>query len=126
VLLHGRAVVNVQAAISAILVATLYVPGDTSGIDRLFDGLIGAAIGLVIDAVFARSPVCGRAVAVTGTGARGSRGGPFRSGGFALRDRAGHRRLDEGGQVKWDSRWRESVMNRVYRQLSQQQLQAKD
>jgi hypothetical protein len=48
------------------------VPGDTSGIDRLFDGLIGAAIGLVIDAVFARSPVCGRAVAVTGTGARGT------------------------------------------------------
>ena len=46
VLLHGRAVINVQAAISAILVATLYVPGDTNGIDRLVDGLIGAAIGL--------------------------------------------------------------------------------
>ena len=72
VLLHGRAVINVQAAISAILVATLSVSGDTSGIDRLFDGLIGAAIGLVIDAVFARSSVCGPAVAVTGTGARGA------------------------------------------------------
>jgi len=72
VLLHGRAVINVQAAISAILVATLSVSGDTSGIDRLFDGLIGAAIGLVIDAVFARSSVCGPAVALTGTGARGS------------------------------------------------------
>src|SRR5215510_2647833 len=58
VLLNGRTVINVQAAVSAVLVATSYVPGDTSGIDRLFDGLIGAAIGLVIDAVFARSPVC--------------------------------------------------------------------
>ena len=65
VLLDGRAVINVQAAVSAILVATLYVPGDTSGMDRLFDGLIGAAISLVIVAVFARSSVCGPAVAVT-------------------------------------------------------------
>ena len=71
-LLDGRAAVNVQAALSAILVATLDVPGDTSGIDRLFDGLIGAAVGLVIVAVFARSSVCGPAVAVTGTGARGA------------------------------------------------------
>ena len=67
VLLNGRAVINVQAAVSAILVATLYVPGDTSGIDRLVDGLIGAGIGLVIDAVFARSSVLGPVVAVTGT-----------------------------------------------------------
>ena len=67
----GRAVINVQAAVSAIL-ATLYVPDDTSGIDRLFDGLIGAAIGLVIVAVFARSSVCGPAVAITGTGSRGA------------------------------------------------------
>src|SRR5262245_22819876 len=58
VLLDGRAVINVQAAVSAILVATLYVPGDTNGIDRPLDGLIGAAIGLVIVAVFARSSVC--------------------------------------------------------------------
>src|SRR5262245_56563019 len=71
VLLNGRAVINVQATVSAILVATLYVPGDTSRIDRLLDGLIGAAIGLVVDAVFARSSVCGPAVAVTGTEARG-------------------------------------------------------
>ena len=69
VLLDGRAVINVQAAVSAILVATLYVPGDTSGIDRLVDGLIGAGIGLVIVAVFARSSVCASAGAVTGTGA---------------------------------------------------------
>src|SRR5262245_47569237 len=72
VLLDGRAVINVQAAVSAILVATLYVPGETSGIDRLFDGLIGAAIGLVIVAVFARSSVCGPSAAIARTGARGS------------------------------------------------------
>ena len=70
VLLDGRAAINVQAAVSAILVATMYVPGDTSGIDRLFDGLIGAVIGLVIVALFARSSVCGPAVA--GTGSRGA------------------------------------------------------
>jgi len=72
VLLDGRAVINVQAAVSAILVATLYVLGETSGIDRLFDGLIGAAIGLVIVAVFARSSVCGPSAAIARTGARGS------------------------------------------------------
>ena len=65
VLLNGRAVINVQAAVSAILVATLHTPGDTGGLDRLFDGLVGAAIGLGIVAVFARFAVCGPAVAVT-------------------------------------------------------------
>ena len=59
VLLDGRAVINVQAAVSAVLVATLYVPGDPGGIDRLVDGLIGAAIGLVIVAVFPRRSMCG-------------------------------------------------------------------
>src|SRR5262249_32462165 len=32
VLLDGRAVINVQAAVSAIRVATMYTPGDASGI----------------------------------------------------------------------------------------------
>src|SRR5215470_4358028 len=41
VLLNGRAVINVQAAVSAILVATLHTPGDTGGLERLFDGLAG-------------------------------------------------------------------------------------
>jgi len=70
VLVNGRAVLNVQAAVSAVLVATSYVPGDISGIDRLFDGLIGAAIGLIIEAVFARSSVWGSAASGTGAGAR--------------------------------------------------------
>ena len=71
-LLNGRTVINVQAAVSAILVATVYVPGDTSGVDRLFDGLVGAATGLVIDAVFARSSVCGPPSLSPGPGARGA------------------------------------------------------
>jgi len=58
------------APVAAIV--SIDVPGDPSGIDRLFDGLIGAATGLVTEAVFARSSVCGPAVAATGTGARGA------------------------------------------------------
>jgi len=73
VLLNGRAVINVQAAVSAILVATLHTPGDTGGLERLFDGLAGAAIGLAIVAVFARFSVCDPAVAVTENAARGAR-----------------------------------------------------
>ena len=64
--------INVQAAVSAIRVATLSMPGEPSGIDRLFDGLIGAAVGLVIVAVFARSSVCSPDGAVTRTGAGGA------------------------------------------------------
>ncbi len=59
VLLDGGAVITVQAAVSAILVATLYLPGDTSGVDRLVDGLIGGATGLLVVGVFPRSPCPG-------------------------------------------------------------------
>jgi len=55
VLLDGGAVITVQAAVSAILVATLYLPGDTSGVSRLVDGLIGGATGLWVVGVFPRS-----------------------------------------------------------------------
>ena len=55
VLLDGGAVITGQAAVSAILVATLYLPGDTSGVSRLVDGLIGGAIGLLVVGVFPRS-----------------------------------------------------------------------
>ena len=70
VLLDGGAVITVQSAISAILMATLYLPGDTSGLNRLVDGLIGAATGLLVVAVFPRS-ACPGAVVVPGTGTRG-------------------------------------------------------
>ena len=55
VLLDGGAVITGQAAVSAILVATLYLPGNTSGISRLVDGLIGGATGLLVVGVFPRS-----------------------------------------------------------------------
>jgi uncharacterized membrane protein YgaE (UPF0421/DUF939 family) len=61
VLLDGGAVITGQAAVSAILVATLYLPGDTSGVSRLVDGLIGGATGLVVVGVFPRSPCPGSA-----------------------------------------------------------------
>ncbi len=55
VLLDGGAVITVQAAVSAILVATLYLPGEASGVNRLVDGLIGGATGLWVVGVFPRS-----------------------------------------------------------------------
>jgi hypothetical protein len=41
--LDGAAVITDQAAVSAILVA-LYLPGDTSGVSRLVDALIGPGV----------------------------------------------------------------------------------
>jgi uncharacterized membrane protein YgaE (UPF0421/DUF939 family) len=72
VLLDGGLVITGQAAVSAILVATLCLPGDTSGVNRLVDGLIGSATGLLAVGVFPRSAMSGSAVVVTGTGARGA------------------------------------------------------
>jgi len=70
VLLDGGAVITGQAAVSAILVATLCLPGATSGVNRLVDGLIGGATGLLIVGLFPRS-LSASAVLVTGTGNRG-------------------------------------------------------
>src|SRR5262245_58270853 len=47
-LLDGGTVVTGQAAVSATLVATLCLPGDTSGVNRLIDGVIGGATGLLV------------------------------------------------------------------------------
>jgi uncharacterized membrane protein YgaE (UPF0421/DUF939 family) len=52
VLLDGGSVITGQAAVSAILVATLCLPGDTSGLNRLIDGVIGGATGLVLVGLF--------------------------------------------------------------------------
>src|SRR3989441_6157093 len=70
VLLDGGAVITGQAAVSAILVATLCLPGATSGVNRLVDGLIGGATGLLIVGLFPRS-LSASAVLVTGTGNQG-------------------------------------------------------
>jgi len=55
VLLDCGAVMAVQAAVSATLVATLYVPGDASGVSRLVDGVIGGVTALLVVGVFPRS-----------------------------------------------------------------------
>src|SRR5207253_8878151 len=71
VLLDGGAVITVQSAVSAILMVTLYLPGDTSGLDRLVDGLIGGVTGLVVVGVFPRS-ACPSSVVVAGAGTPGA------------------------------------------------------
>src|SRR5256884_6483669 len=65
VLLDGGAVITVQSAVSAILMVTLYLPGDTSGLNRLVDGLIGGVTGFVVIGVFPRS-ACPGSVVVAG------------------------------------------------------------
>src|SRR5437016_10254876 len=66
VLLDGGTVIAVQSAVSAILMATLYLPSDTDGLGRLVDGLIGGASGLLVVGVFPRG-TCPGAVVVTET-----------------------------------------------------------
>ena len=69
VLLDGGAVITVQSAVSAILMLTLYLPGGTSGLNRLVDGLIGGVTGLAVVGVFPRS-ACPGSIAVAGTETR--------------------------------------------------------
>src|SRR5256886_14663016 len=69
VLLDGGAVITVQSAVSAILMVTLYLPGDTSGLNRLVDGLIGGVTGFVVIGVFPRS-ACPGSVVVAGSSTR--------------------------------------------------------
>ena len=71
VLADGGAVITGRAAVSAILVATLCLPGATSGVNRLVDGLIAGATGLLVVGLFRRS-VSASAVLVTGTGNQGA------------------------------------------------------
>ena len=51
ILLDGGAVITTQAAVSATLVATLYLPAAMTGVSRMIDALIGAAIALAVAAV---------------------------------------------------------------------------
>ncbi len=56
VLLGGGTLVTLQAASSAILVATLLPPGGTGGLDRMLDALIGGLLGLVAIALLPGDP----------------------------------------------------------------------
>lgn len=56
VLLDSGALIALQAASSAVLVATLLPPGGTGGIDRMADALLGGLIGLAVIALLPANP----------------------------------------------------------------------
>jgi uncharacterized membrane protein YgaE (UPF0421/DUF939 family) len=56
VVLGGGTLVTLQAASSAILVATLLPPGGTGGLDRMLDALIGGLLGLAAIALLPGDP----------------------------------------------------------------------
>ncbi|MFC4855157.1 FUSC family protein [Actinophytocola glycyrrhizae] len=56
VLLGGGTLVTLQAASSAILVATLLPPDSTGGLDRMLDALIGGLLGLAAIALLPGDP----------------------------------------------------------------------
>ncbi len=55
---RGRRHIIVQAAVSAILVATLYLPGEMTEISRMVDALIGGATALAVVALFPERRPC--------------------------------------------------------------------
>lgn len=57
ILLDGGPVITIQSAVSAVLVATLYLPGQTSGATRMVDAVIGGMIGLAVAAVLPGAPL---------------------------------------------------------------------
>jgi uncharacterized membrane protein YgaE (UPF0421/DUF939 family) len=57
ILLDGGSVITLQSAGSAIVVATVYLPGQTSGVSRMVDALIGGVVGLAVAALFPANPL---------------------------------------------------------------------
>lgn len=57
VLLDSGTVIAMQAGSSAVLVATLLPPGDTGGLDRMVDALIGGLVGLAVAALLPANPL---------------------------------------------------------------------
>lgn len=57
VLLDGGPIFAMQAGNSAVLVATLIPPGDSGGIDRMVDALIGGLVGVAVVALIPTHPV---------------------------------------------------------------------
>ncbi|NMI00802.1 aromatic acid exporter family protein [Pseudonocardia sp. K10HN5] len=53
----GGALFVAQAASSAVLVATLLPPGNSGGLDRCVDALVGGAVGFLVAAVLPADPV---------------------------------------------------------------------
>jgi uncharacterized membrane protein YgaE (UPF0421/DUF939 family) len=57
ILLAGGPVITIQSAVSAVLVATLYLPGETSGVTRMVDALIGGVVGFAVAALLPANPL---------------------------------------------------------------------
>lgn len=57
VFLDGGPIIAMQAGSSAVLVATLIPPGDSGGIDRMVDALVGGLVGIAIVALIPTHPV---------------------------------------------------------------------
>lgn len=57
ILIDGGPVITIQSAVSAVLVATLYLPGQTSGATRMVDALIGGVTGLAVAAALPGAPL---------------------------------------------------------------------
>jgi uncharacterized membrane protein YgaE (UPF0421/DUF939 family) len=53
----GAALLVAQAGASAVLVATLLPPGETGGLDRCIDALIGGLVGVLVAVVLPADPV---------------------------------------------------------------------
>jgi len=53
----GAALLVAQAGSSAVLVATLLPPGQSGGLDRCVDALVGGAVGLLVAALLPSDPV---------------------------------------------------------------------
>ncbi|MFB9429167.1 FUSC family protein [Streptoalloteichus tenebrarius] len=57
VLLDSGTVIALQSGSSAVLVATLLPPGDSAGVNRMVDALIGGLIGLGVAALIPANPI---------------------------------------------------------------------
>ncbi|MBB5954509.1 uncharacterized membrane protein YgaE (UPF0421/DUF939 family) [Saccharothrix tamanrassetensis] len=57
VLLDGGAVIALQSASSAVLVATLLPPSAGGGLDRMVDALVGGLVGLAVTALLPANPL---------------------------------------------------------------------
>jgi uncharacterized membrane protein YgaE (UPF0421/DUF939 family) len=57
ILLDGGPVITSQSAVSAVLVATLYLPGHTSSVNRMINALIGGVLALTVAALLPGNPL---------------------------------------------------------------------
>lgn len=59
VLVDKSPLVSTQAAIGVVLIATIFPPGSSGGIDRMLDAFIGGTVGIIVIALLPDSPLRG-------------------------------------------------------------------